>query len=128
MSSFSDAEVHANLPPVQLYSIQCLPRFRSIINRLEVDEREASAAASVTVQDDLNLLQGAEPLELGLQLPLAGVETQSEHSETLARLRRVSGALVAPPVGHRRPGVVTAVLEGGKLTRPESCERLFSRL
>ena len=42
----------------------------------------------------LDLLQGPELLELGLELPLAGVQTQAEHAEALAGLGLVSVALV----------------------------------
>ena len=41
----------------------------------------------------LDLLQGPELLELGLELPLAGVQTQAEHAEALAGLGLVSVAL-----------------------------------
>ena len=42
----------------------------------------------------LDLLQGPELLELGLELPLAGVQTQAEHTEALAGLGLVSVALM----------------------------------
>ena len=100
MSSLGDAEVHANLPPVQLYSIQCLPRFRSIINRLEVDEREASATTTVSIQHNLTLLQGPKLAKLLLQLTLGGVEGKSKDSNALALVRVLPVAIMAPPVGH----------------------------
>ena len=70
---------------------------------LEIDERKATAAASVTVKDHLDLLEGPELLKLSLKLPLVGVEAQSEHAKTLAGLGIVSVALVAASVGHRGP-------------------------
>ena len=48
----------------------------------------------MAVQHHLDFLQGPELLELGLELPLAGVQTQAEHAEALAGLGLVSVALV----------------------------------
>jgi len=110
VGSLRDGEVHADLPPVQLGAGHGVAGLGGVLDVLEVDESEASATSGVSVQDDLDLLERSVPLELGLQLSLAGVEAQTEHSQTLAGLWGVPGALVTPPVGHRRPGVVTAVL------------------
>ena len=64
---------------------------------LEVDEGKAPAAAGVTVEDHLDLLEGPELLELGLELPLVGVEAQPEHAEALAGLGVISVTLMPPP-------------------------------
>jgi len=109
VSPLGDGEINTNLPSVHLGPRHGISSLLSVLGVLEIDEGEAPAATSVAVQDHLNLGQRPELLELGLQLSLAGVETQPEHAETLAGLGSVPGALVAPPVGHRRPGVVTAV-------------------
>ena len=89
-----DGEVHPDRLPVQLFAIHHLPRLRRIVNRLEIDERESSAAAGVTVQDDLTLLDAAEGAEVLLELPLRGVEAQAKHPETLIGLR---GLALIPP-------------------------------
>ena len=70
---------------------------------LEIDECKATAAASVTVKDHLDLLKGPELLKLSLELPLVGVEAQSEHTKALAGLGIVSVALVASSVRHWGP-------------------------
>ena len=64
---------------------------------LEVDEGKAPAAAGVAVEDHLDLLERPELLELGLELPLVGVEAQTEHAEALAWRGVISVALVSPP-------------------------------
>ena len=51
-------------------------------------------------------LQRSELLELRLELPLGGVEAQPEHTDTLAGLRLLPVADVAPPAGHGGPGVL----------------------
>ena len=64
---------------------------------LEIDESKASAAAGVTVEDHLDLLEWPELLELCLELPLVGVEAHAEHAEALAGLRVISVTLMPPP-------------------------------
>ena len=116
MGPFGDGVVHTNLPAVHLSPIQSIFSLRSIIlNRkkslkhltvilmsvayqvLKIDEGKASAAAGVTVKHHLNLLEGPELLELCLELPLVGVEAQTEHTEALAGLRIISVTLMPPP-------------------------------
>jgi len=98
-----DGVVHTDLPAVHLSPIESLFGLSSIIHILEVDECKAAAAASVTVKDHLDLLEGPKLLKLSLELPLVGVEAQSEHAEALAGLGIVSVALVTSSVGHRGP-------------------------
>ena len=64
---------------------------------LKIDEGKASAAAGVTVEDHLNLLEGTKFLELCLKLSLVGVEAQPEHAKALAGLRVISVTLMPPP-------------------------------
>jgi len=109
VSPLGDGEINTNLPSVHLSPRHGISSLLGVLGVLEIDEGEAPAATSVAVQDHLNLGQRPVLLELGLQLSLAGVETQTEDSETLAGLGSVSRPLVTSPVGHRRPGVVTAV-------------------
>ena len=68
-----------------------------LLTVLKIDEGKASAAAGVTVEDHLNLLERTELLELCLELPLVGVEAQTEHAEALAGLRIISVTLMPPP-------------------------------
>lgn len=100
VGSLGDAEVHADLPPVQLYPIQCLPSLRGVVDCLKVDECKASAAATVSIQHNLALLQGAKLAKLLLQLTLSGVQAEAKHSNTLRLVRVFPVAIVAPPVGH----------------------------
>lgn len=109
MSSLGDGEINTDLASVHLGPRHGISSLLGVLAVLEIDEGEASAPTSVAVQDHLNLRQRPELLELGLQLSLAGVETQPKDPETLAGLGSVPRPLVASPVGHRRPGVVTAV-------------------
>ena len=109
MSPLGDGEINTNLPSVHLGPRHGISSLLSVLGVLEIDEGEAPAATGVAVQDHLNLGQRPVLLELSLQLSLAGVETQTEDSETLAGLGSVPRPLVASPVGHRRPGVVTTV-------------------
>ena len=106
----SDGVINANLPSVHLRPSHGVASLSGVLDVLEIDESEAPAATGVAVQNHLDLVQRPELLELRLQLSLAGVETQAEHPETLAGLWGVPRPLVPPPVGHRRPGVVAAVL------------------
>ena len=121
MSPLGDGVVHTDLPAVHLSPIESLFGLSSIIltrillqsfltgmnvnsyHILEVDECKAAAAASVTVKDHLDLLEGPKLLKLSLELPLVGVEAQPEHAEALAGLGIVSVALVTSSVGHRGP-------------------------
>ena len=64
---------------------------------LEVDEGKASAATGVAVEDHLDLLERPELLELSLELPLVGVEAQTEHAEALAGLGVISVTLMSSP-------------------------------
>jgi len=100
VSSLSYGEVHSNLSPVHLYSIESLAGISSILNTFEIDEGKAPAPAAVAVQHHLDLLEVSVPPELLLQLPLCGVEAQAKHSNTLAGLRLVSVAHMPPPRGH----------------------------
>ncbi len=54
----------------------------------------------LSVQYDLDLLEGPEPGELLLQLPLGGVEAESEYANALRLWWRLPGAVVPPAVGH----------------------------
>ena len=109
VGSLGDRVINTDLPAVHLGPRHGISSLGGVLGVLEIDEGEAPAATSVAVQDDLNLAQRPELLKLGLQLPLAGVETQPEDPETLAGLGSVPRPLVASPVGHRRPGVVATV-------------------
>ena len=100
MSSLGDAEVHPDLLAVQLGVGHGVASLRSVLNLLDGDECEAPGPASLAVQHHGDLGDGAELAELLLQLPLRGVETQSEHPQTCVGLGRVSVALVSPPVAH----------------------------
>ena len=108
MSSFGDAEVNSDLSSIQFDPIQSLPSFTGVVKRLEVDEGKTSAATTVPVQHNLTLLEGAKLAELLLQLALGGVETEAEHTKALRLVRVLSIAIMAPAVGHRRPGVVSS--------------------
>ena len=70
-----------------------------------VDESKTSATASMTIQNNLDLLQSSKSLELCLQFPLTCVEAQSKHSKTLAWLRVISVALMTSSAGHWRARV-----------------------
>ena len=85
-----DGEVHPDRLPVQLLAVHHLPGLRGVLDGLEVDEGEASAAARVAVQNHLALLNAAEGAEVLLQLPLGGVEAQPKHTQTLVWLRSLS--------------------------------------
>ena len=86
MRPLRDGEVHPDRLPVQLLAVHHLPGLRGVLNGLEVDEGEASAAARMSVQDHLALLNTTEGAEVLLELPLGGVETQAEHTEALVGL------------------------------------------
>jgi len=120
VSPLGDGEVHTNLPAVHLSPIQSFFGLFGILHILEVDESEAAAAASVAVEDHLDLLERPKLLELGLELPLVGVEAQSEHADALAGRGIVSVALVTSSVGHRGPGVIPASSGVLPLTGPSS--------
>ena len=134
MGPLGDRVVHTDLPAVHLSSVQRILGLRGIVlgrfnvlilhrkriiirvyQILEVDEGKASAAARVTVENHLDLLEWAELLELGLKLPLIGVEAQSEHPKALAGRSVISVALVASSVGHGGPGVVPVPASSGVL-------------
>jgi len=83
VGSLGDAEVHADLPPVQLNPIQCLPSLRGVVDSLKVDECKASAAATVAIQHHLALLQGTKLAKLLLQLALSGVQAEAKYSDAL---------------------------------------------
>ena len=86
MGPLRDGEVHPDRLPVQLLAVHHLPGLRGVLNGLKVDEGEASAAARVSVQHNLALLNAAEGAEVLLELPLGGVETQAKHTEALVGL------------------------------------------
>jgi len=100
VGSLSDGKVNTNLSAIHLNAIQCVFSLSSVILILIVDEGKAPAAPCVAVQHHLDFLQGPELLELGLELPLVSVETQTEHAKALAGLWLVSVTLMTSPVGH----------------------------
>jgi len=108
VSPLGDGEVHTNLPAVHLSPVQSILGLGRIVHVLEVDEGKASAATGVAVEDHLDLLERPELLELSLELPLVGVEAQTEHAEALAGLGVISVTLMSPPVRHWGPGVIPA--------------------
>jgi len=91
-----DGEVNPDRLPVQLFAVHLLPRLCGVIDALEVDEGEAPAAARVTVQNHLTLLNAAESGEMLLQLPLGGVEAQAEHAQALVGLRSLPVIVSTP--------------------------------
>ena len=90
MGPLRDGEVNPDRLPVQLLAVHFLPRLRGVIDALEIDESEASAATRVTIQDHLTLLNAAKSAEVLLQLPLGGVQAQAEHAQTLVGLWSLS--------------------------------------
>ena len=85
-----DGEVHPDRLPVQLLAVHHLPGLRGVLNGLKVDEGKASAAARVSVQDNLALLNTSKGAKVLLELPLGGVKTQAEHTEALVGLGSLS--------------------------------------
>ena len=83
----------------------------------KIDEGKAPAAARVTIQHYLDLLQRAILLKLRLEFPLAGVQRQPEHPEALAGLRVVTVALVTSSARHRGPGMVPATASSSSSSR-----------
>ena len=86
MRPLRDGEVNPDRLPVQLLAVHHLPGLRGVLNGLEVDEGEASAAARVAIQDHLALFDATKGAEVLLELPLSGVETQAEHTQALVWL------------------------------------------
>jgi len=101
-----DAEVHSDLLPVQLRVCHGVPSLGGVLDFLESNKSKTPRSAGLPVQHDGDLGDGTELAELLVQLSLGGVETQTEHSQAVVGGRLVSGALMTPPIGHRRPGVV----------------------
>ena len=90
MGPLRDREVHADRLPVQLLAVHHLPGLGSVLHGVVVDEGEATAAAGVSIQNYLTLLDAPERAEVFLQLPLGGVQGQAEHSQALVGLRSFS--------------------------------------
>ena len=110
----SDAKVHPDLAAVHFGPSHRLPRLLRVLHVLVVDEGEATRAAGVTVEDNLDLLHRPELAELRLELPLAGVDAQAEDPDTLAGLGVLPVSEVSPPGRHRRARVVTGSLRVGR--------------
>jgi len=103
-----DRVVHPDLAVVQISTVHGIASLRGVVLIFKIDEGKAPAAARVTIQHYLDLLQRPVLLELRLELPLAGVQRQPEHPQALAGLRVVAVALVTSSARHRGPGMVTA--------------------
>lgn len=83
MSSLGYGKIYTNLLPIELQAIHGVSGLSSIIYAFKVNESKSSAFAAESIHDHLDLLDGSEFPELLVQIPLGGVETQSEYSETL---------------------------------------------
>jgi len=105
VGSFRNRKINADLSSVHVSARQGSTSLASIFSVFIVDKCESPAPAAVAIQDNLNPLQGSKLAKFLLQLPLCGVQTQPENSQTIAPLRRFPIPLVAPPVGHGGTGM-----------------------
>jgi len=95
-----DGEVYPDLLAVDLRVGHCGPSLGGVLSLLEINESKSAGSATLAVQNDLDLLDGAELAKLLLQFPLRGVEAQAKHTKAVGRGGVVAVTSVSSPVRH----------------------------
>lgn len=82
--------IDANLPSIELNSIQLVSCCRCIVESFEVDESESARATSRMIVDEVDLLNLSEFIEHLSEILLCCVHREIEDAQTTGRIGRIT--------------------------------------